>query len=118
MVVRKLIRMPEYRSAIFFHTPEQEQVAKEVTAEVQEKQYVLSLEAQSVTLLISLASKVDRSSRRSLKLASGGQERTTTRSIVSPVSEGKTFATEDDADELVVDNNPGGYECPTHRFYW
>jgi hypothetical protein len=18
----------------------------------------------------------------------------------------------------VVDKNPGGYECPTHRFYW
>lgn len=18
----------------------------------------------------------------------------------------------------VVDNNPGGYECPTHQFYW
>jgi hypothetical protein len=27
----------EYRSAIFFHTPEQEKVAKEVTSEVQEK---------------------------------------------------------------------------------
>lgn len=20
--------------------------------------------------------------------------------------------------DIVVDNNPGGYECPTHRFYW
>jgi len=29
--------VPEYRSAIFTHSPEQEAVAKEVTAEVQEK---------------------------------------------------------------------------------
>lgn len=27
----------EYRSGIFFHTPEQEAIAKEVTAEVQDK---------------------------------------------------------------------------------
>lgn len=27
----------EYRSAIFFHNPEQEKIAKEVTKEVQEK---------------------------------------------------------------------------------
>ncbi|KAG0255379.1 Peptide-methionine (S)-S-oxide reductase [Mortierella polycephala] len=29
----------QYRSAIFFHSPEQEQIAKRVTAEVQEKHY-------------------------------------------------------------------------------
>ncbi|KAF9431449.1 Peptide-methionine (S)-S-oxide reductase [Entomortierella beljakovae] len=29
----------QYRSAIFFHSPEQEQIAKKVTAEVQEKHY-------------------------------------------------------------------------------
>lgn len=29
----------QYRSAIYFHSPEQEQIAKKVTAEVQEKHY-------------------------------------------------------------------------------
>lgn len=33
----KLMMIIEYRSAIFFHSPEQEQVAKQVTKEVQEK---------------------------------------------------------------------------------
>lgn len=28
---------PEYRSAIFYHSPEQEQVARQVTKEVEEK---------------------------------------------------------------------------------
>lgn len=32
-----ILTRTEYRSAIFFHSPEQEKVAKEVTAEVQDK---------------------------------------------------------------------------------
>lgn len=34
-----LTARPEYRSAIFFHTPEQEQIAKRVTEEVQKKHF-------------------------------------------------------------------------------
>lgn len=32
-----LIRFAEYRSAIFYHSPEQKEIAEKVTAEVQEK---------------------------------------------------------------------------------
>ena len=32
-----LTRPPEYRSAIFYHGPQQEQIAKKVTEEVQDK---------------------------------------------------------------------------------
>nr|XP_031860345.1 peptide-methionine (S)-S-oxide reductase [Kwoniella shandongensis]KAA5527417.1 peptide-methionine (S)-S-oxide reductase [Kwoniella shandongensis] len=74
-------RGSQYRSAIFFHTPEQEDIAKKVTAEVQEKY----LKGRPIVTQIAAA--------------------------------GKWYPGEDYHQEY-LDNNPGGYECPTHRFYW
>jgi len=71
----------QYRSAIFYHSPEQEAVAREVTKEVQEKY----LKGKPIATEISPA--------------------------------GKWFEAEAYHQEY-LDNNPGGYECPTHRFYW
>ncbi|KAK8853471.1 peptide-methionine (S)-S-oxide reductase [Kwoniella newhampshirensis] len=74
-------RGSQYRSAIFYHSPEQEEIAKKVTAEVQEKY----LKGRPIVTQIAPA--------------------------------GKWYPGEDYHQEY-LDNNPGGYECPTHRFYW
>ncbi|KAI9634221.1 peptide methionine sulfoxide reductase MsrA [Dioszegia hungarica] len=74
-------RGSQYRSAIFFHSPEQEQVAKQVTKEVQEKY----LKNKPIV------------------------------TEIAPIS--KWWAGED-YHQQYLDNNPGGYECPTHQFYW
>nr|XP_019043867.1 peptide-methionine (S)-S-oxide reductase [Kwoniella bestiolae CBS 10118]OCF22797.1 peptide-methionine (S)-S-oxide reductase [Kwoniella bestiolae CBS 10118] len=74
-------RGSQYRSAIFFHSPEQEELAKKVTEEVQEKY----LKGKPIVTQITKA--------------------------------GKWYPAEDYHQEY-LDNNPGGYECPTHRFYW
>ncbi|OWT38453.1 peptide-methionine (S)-S-oxide reductase [Cryptococcus neoformans Bt1] len=71
----------QYRSAIFYTTPEQEETAKKVTAEVQEK-YLKG------------------------------------RPIVTQIAKAGTFYQAEDYHQNYLDNNPGGYECPTHRFYW
>ncbi|ODN77413.1 peptide-methionine (S)-S-oxide reductase [Cryptococcus amylolentus CBS 6039] len=71
----------QYRSAIFYNNKEQEDVARKVTAEVQEKY----LKGRPIVTQI------------------------------APV--GKWFKAED-YHQHYLDNNPGGYECPTHRFYW
>ncbi|WVO17093.1 peptide-methionine (S)-S-oxide reductase [Cryptococcus depauperatus] len=71
----------QYRSSIFFHTPEQEETAKKVTAEVQEK-YLKG------------------------------------RPIVTQIVPAKHFYNAEDYHQSYLDNNPNGYECPTHRFYW
>ncbi|KAK4685775.1 peptide-methionine (S)-S-oxide reductase, partial [Tremellales sp. Uapishka_1] len=71
----------QYRSAIFYHSPEQEEVAKKVTAEVQEK-YLKSKKIQT-------------------EIAKAG-----------------TWYPGEDYHQNYLDINPGGYECPTHMFYW
>lgn len=74
-------RGTQYRSAIFYTTPEQKEVAEKVTSEVQEKYHKGS---KIVTQIAPL---------------------------------GKWYNAED-YHQQYLDNNPGGYECPTHRFYW
>ncbi|WVF67349.1 peptide-methionine (S)-S-oxide reductase [Kwoniella sp. CBS 6097] len=74
-------RGTQYRSAIFCEDDKQEEVAKKVTAEVQEKY----LKGRPIVTQI--------------------------------VQAGKWWPAEDYHQEY-LDNNPGGYECPTHRFYW
>ncbi|WVR09667.1 peptide-methionine (S)-S-oxide reductase [Kwoniella sp. DSM 27419] len=74
-------RGSQYRSAIFWHTPEQEKIAKQVTSEVQDK-YLKG------------------------------------RPIVTQIAEAGKWWPGEDYHQEYLDNNPGGYECPTHRFYW
>ncbi|KAL7424540.1 hypothetical protein Q5752_000224 [Cryptotrichosporon argae] len=74
-------RGTQYRSAIFFHTPEQKEVAEKVTAEVQEK-YLKG------------------------------------KPIATEISPAGVWYNAEDYHQQYLDNNPGGYECPTHMFYW
>ncbi|KLT38719.1 methionine sulfoxide reductase A [Cutaneotrichosporon oleaginosum] len=74
-------RGTQYRSAIFYHTPEQLATAKAVTAEVQDK-YLKD------------------------------------RKIVTEISPAAKWWTAEEYHQKYLDNNPGGYECPTHRMYW
>ncbi|KAF9948946.1 Peptide-methionine (S)-S-oxide reductase [Modicella reniformis] len=71
----------QYRSAIFFHSPEQGRIAKEVTAQVQEKHYK-------------------------------GQE------IVTEIAPAGEWYNAEDYHQKYLDNNPSGYECPSHFLRW
>ncbi|EIW72200.1 peptide-methionine (S)-S-oxide reductase [Tremella mesenterica] len=71
----------QYRSTIFYHSPEQKQIAEQVTLEVKEKYYP----RQNIATQI--------------------------------VPAGEWFDAEA-YHQKYLDNNPGGYECPTHQFYW
>ncbi|KKA28574.1 hypothetical protein TD95_002917 [Thielaviopsis punctulata] len=66
----------QYRSAIFFHSPEQEQVAKEVTAAVNQHWW---------------------HGKVATKLVPAGQ-----------------WWNAEDYHQLYLQNNPSGYECPSH----
>jgi len=74
-------RGTQYRSAIFYTTPEQKEVAEKVTQEVQEKYHK---DHKIVTQIQSLGA----------------------------------FYNAEDYHQDYLNQNPGGYECPTHRFYW
>ncbi|RSH91520.1 Peptide-methionine (S)-S-oxide reductase [Saitozyma podzolica] len=74
-------RGTQYRSAIFYHSPEQKEIAEKVTAEVQEK-YLKN------------------------------------RKIVTEITEAGPWYDAEDYHQEYLTNNPGGYECPTHIFYW
>ncbi|ORY33355.1 peptide methionine sulfoxide reductase MsrA [Naematelia encephala] len=74
-------RGSQYRSAIFYHSPEQKEIAEKVTQEVQEKY----LKGKPIVTQI--------------------------------VPAGDWWEAEPHHQEY-LDNNPGGYECPTHLFYW
>lgn len=95
----------EYRSALFYTTPEQKEIAEKVTAEVQEKQYVVPYipSTSYTTLLIALFVAVN-----SLK----------GRTIVTQLAPlGKWHDAEGYHQNYLFDN-PSGYQCPTHRMYW
>ncbi|GFZ51088.1 Peptide Met(O) reductase [Saitozyma sp. JCM 24511] len=74
-------RGTQYRSAIFYHSPEQKEIAEKVTAEVQEK-YLKN------------------------------------RKIVTEITQAGPWYDAEDYHQEYLTNNPGGYECPTHMFYW
>ncbi|KAK1922297.1 peptide methionine sulfoxide reductase MsrA [Papiliotrema laurentii] len=74
-------RGSQYRSGIFTHSKEQEDIAKAVTAEVQEK-YLKG------------------------------------RPIVTAILPAAEWYDAEEYHQKYLNNNPGGYECPTHRFYW
>lgn len=67
----------QYRSAIFFHTPEQEAEAREITKQVQEQWWK---EGKIVTEILPAGEWWDAEKYH----------------------------------QLYLDNNPGGYECPSH----
>lgn len=72
----------QYRSAIFYNTPEQKEIAEKVSNEIKEKHPLVK--------------------------AKGGKLATE----IAPA--GKWFPGEKYHQEY-LENNPGGYECPTHR---
>lgn len=74
----------QYRSAIFYHTPEQKEIAEKVSEEIKEKHPLVK--------------------------AKGGKLAT------EIVPAGKWWSAEE-YHQKYLDNNPGGYECPTHRLY-
>jgi len=75
----------QYRSAIFTHTPEQLEIAKKVTQEVQAKYF--DARGKKIATQIEDANEND-------------------------------WYTAEQYHQKYLDNNPGGYECPTHVLHW
>ncbi|GAO48173.1 hypothetical protein G7K_2353-t1 [Saitoella complicata NRRL Y-17804] len=71
----------QYRSAIYYHSPEQKEKAERVLAKVQEEHYK-------------------------------GKK------IATEVREAGVFYDAEDYHQQYLDNNPGGYECPSHYLHW
>jgi len=71
----------QYRSAIFAQSPEQLDIAKKVTAEVQEKYY----KGKPIATQLQLGGK---------------------------------FWPAEDYHQDYLNENPGGYECPSHFLHW
>lgn len=95
----------EYRSALFYTTPEQKEIAEKVTAEVQEKQYVNP--HQPFHIIYAFADRMT-APIDSLK----------GRTIVTQLAPlGKWHDAEGYHQNYLFDN-PSGYQCPTHRMYW
>ncbi|KAK3392748.1 peptide methionine sulfoxide reductase MsrA [Podospora didyma] len=69
-------RGSQYRSGIFYHSPEQEAIARDVTKRVSEQWY-------------------------------NGK-------VVTEVLPAKQWWDAEEYHQLYLDNNPGGYECPSH----
>ncbi|MCJ1464949.1 Peptide-methionine (S)-S-oxide reductase [Pseudocyphellaria aurata] len=69
----------QYRSAIFYHTPEQEQEAKSVTEKVQKQWWKAK--------------------------------------ITTDIVEASRWYDAEAYHQLYLDNNPGGYQCPSHKIY-
>ncbi|KAI7871256.1 hypothetical protein BDF14DRAFT_1764958 [Spinellus fusiger] len=71
----------QYRSAIFYHSNEQKQVAEQMTARIQEKHYK-------------------------------GKK------IVTDIVPSGPFYDAETYHQLYLENNPDGYECPSHFLRW
>ncbi len=92
----------EYRSAIFFNTPEQEEIAKRVTEEVQKKHF----DPHGVSLPLSR-----RLSSQLTRFLVG------TKIVTQIIAAGPWWDAED-YHQLYLFKNPSGYQCPTHRLHW
>lgn len=90
----------EYRSAIFYNTPEQEEVAKRVTDEVQKKHF----DPKGTPL-------PSASGRRS-------DYPTTGKKIVTQIVAAGPWWDAEDYHQEYLHKNPSGYQCPTHRLHW
>lgn len=90
----------EYRSAIFYNTPEQEEVAKRVTEEVQKKHFDPK--------------------GTSLPSASGGRSDYLPigKKIVTQIVAAGPWWDAEDYHQEYLHKNPSGYQCPTHRLHW
>lgn len=82
-----IVGTSEYRSAIFYHTPEQLEIAKRVTEEVQKKHFdPIGMYCDCpprIRLALMQAYQAKRSPLNSSPRASGGMRKTTTRSTSS-----------------------------------
>lgn len=78
-------RGTQYRSAIFTHSAEQDEIAKKVTEEVQQKHFTPD------------------------------QRKIVTQIEQRPVS---AFFVAEHYHQKYLENNPSGYQCPTHRLWW
>ena len=96
---------PEYRSAIFYHTPEQYQTAKEVTAAVQKKHFDPKGRTDQHNVLLTTYSYVLHSFY-------------TGKTIVTQIVEAGPWWEAEDYHQLYLHNNPSGYQCPTHTLHW
>ncbi|KAF7845740.1 hypothetical protein BT93_L0854 [Corymbia citriodora subsp. variegata] len=77
-------RGTQYRSAIFYHSPEQKEIANKVMEEIKDKHPLVR---------------------------QGGK-------IATEITEAGKWWDGEDYHQEYLDNNPGGYECPTHRLWW
>ena len=94
-------RVPEYRSAIFYHTPEQKEIAERVTKEVQAKHFdpkgaFPSSHTRSVLLMNAVVGE----------------------KIVTDIIEAGPWYDAEDYHQEYLFKNPSGYQCPTHRLHW
>jgi len=81
-------RGTQYRSAIFYNTPEQREVAERVTSEIQEK-YV-----------------------------SKGVNGFEGKKIATKILPAGPWYDAEEYHQLYLFKNPSGYQCPTHRLWW
>lgn len=72
----------QYRSAIFYHSPEQKEIAEKVSQDIKEKHPLVK--------------------------AKGGK-------LATQILPAGKWYTAEEYHQKYLDNNPGGYECPTHR---
>lgn len=91
----------EYRSAIFFNTPEQEEIAKRVTEEVQKKHFDPKGASPFWYWFIA-----------NLMPSDTGQK-----IVTEIIAAGQWWDAEDYHQEYLF-KNPDGYQCPTHRLHW
>lgn len=96
-----IVGASEYRSAIFYHTPEQLEIAKRVTEEVQKKHFD-PIGTSAACLFISDWPDEDASGK---KIAT------------ELVSAGEWWDAEDYHQKYLF-KNPDGYQCPNHRLHW
>ena len=90
----------EYRSAIFYHTPEQLEIAKRVTEEVQKKHF-------DPAGTFSPASHIHAAHHYLLD-----------KTIVTEIVAAGPWWDAEEYHQKYLDKNPNGNRCPNHRLHW
>ncbi|KAF7296269.1 Peptide methionine sulfoxide reductase [Mycena chlorophos] len=94
---------PEYRSAIFTTTPEQATIAQRVTEEVQAKHFTPNVSPSLSRRILSAVLPY--------RYPQG-------KTIVTTIQAAGPWWDAEEYHQLYLFNNPGGYQCPTHRLHW
>jgi len=97
----------EYRSAIFTHSPEQEEIAKRVTEEIQAKYF--TPKGMSALYFIRYWFHT---------LACAHDYPLLGQKIVTEIVPAGQWWNAEDYHQLYLFKNPSGYQCPTHRLHW